>query len=52
MSEVGQKLTQGDESPMSALLLSADIVRLPRHVRFVPLPDSCAATKSGRFWIA
>jgi len=39
---------------MSALLQTADISGPARHFAFVPLPDSCAAAKSGKIamWAA
>ena len=41
MSELGQKRKSGDANATSDLPLKADIKRTWRHVRFVPIPDSC-----------
>src|SRR5713226_3076112 len=45
-SVVGQKRKCPSSRGTSVLPSGADIVSLPRHVRLVPLPDSCTAAKS------
>jgi hypothetical protein len=46
MSALGHKRTFRDAGAMSALPPKADIRRLGRNVRFVPIADSCAAANS------
>jgi hypothetical protein len=43
-SAMGQKQTSDSECSMSAFPPIADITGCEREVRFVPKPDSCAAT--------
>jgi hypothetical protein len=51
MSEKCQTEKSGWSPPTSVVPLKADIQRAVRQVRFVPQPDSCTATKPGRFRI-
>jgi hypothetical protein len=49
MSAMGQKRKCPGSRGRSVLPTGADIVSLPRHVRLVPLPDSCIATTVSLF---
>ena len=49
MSALGQKRTFAVQKVMSALPPKADMCGATRHVRYVPIADSCSATKGSLF---
>jgi hypothetical protein len=49
MSQLGQKRKCPGSRGTSVLPSGADIVSMPRHVRLVPIRDSCTAALPGLF---